>query len=287
MNTQKMVQCLSAALVVLLLASCQQLPPSVTNTPVEPVPLNYLPALQGGYFKLDSNELGRPFHIYIRLPSGYSEGNKSYPVVYVLDGDSLFPILAGNHLFLTYDDGVPEAIVVGISYGSFDQDTNKRGVDFTAPGADARQEQGGAPLFHKFLELELLPTIEKQYRADAEKRILFGQSRGGFMVLYSAFTAPDLFWGRIASNPTFSPGGDLLFSPPTAALRENLKLIVTSGTRDYPSLRAAALGWNDVWSNRDNLPWAIHFISLDNGTHAANSTDSYRKGLLWLFDQEK
>lgn len=250
------------------------------------VPLNYLPALSGDYFKIDSGEVGRPFHIYVRFPAGDSEQNKPYPVVYLLDGDSLFPILAANHLFLTYDEGLAEAIVVGISYGSFDGNINKRGFDFTAPGADARPDQGGAALFHNFLELELIPEIEKRYRTDPEKRILFGQSRGGFMVLYSAFTKPDLFWGRIASNSTFTPGGDILSAPPARSLRAGLGLVVTSGALDYPSLRTAALEWNDMWSEKENLPWALNFITIKDGTHAANSTDSYRKGMLWLFNRD-
>jgi hypothetical protein len=40
-------------------------------------------------------------------------------------------------LFLNYDEGLAEAIVVGIAYGSFDPSINKRGFDFFAPAADA------------------------------------------------------------------------------------------------------------------------------------------------------
>ena len=90
-------------------------------------PLDHLPALKGGYFLHQSKAVGRPFHIYIRLPQDYAENpSKRYPVVYLLDGDSLFPILAANHLFLHFDENMPEAIVVGIAYGSFAPAINKR-----------------------------------------------------------------------------------------------------------------------------------------------------------------
>lgn len=85
---------------------------------------------------------------------------KQYLVIYLLDGDSLFPILATNHLFLHYDDKLPEAIIVGIAYGSFDPSINKRGFDFSAPAADANANQGGAPHFQRFLETERLPEID-------------------------------------------------------------------------------------------------------------------------------
>ncbi len=119
----------------------------VTPRPSEAVrPLDHLPALSGDYFRFESHSVGRPFHIYVRLPEGYDEdSSERYPIVYLLDGDSLFPILAANHLFLNYDDGLPEAIVVGIAYGSFDPETNKRGFDFSAPAPDAGPGQGGAP----------------------------------------------------------------------------------------------------------------------------------------------
>ena len=109
-------------------------------------PLQYLPALRGDYFKHDSVAVGRAFHIYVAYPEDYAKNPEArYPVVYLLDGDSLFPIHATYHRFLNYDEGVPRAIVVGIAYGSFDPSVNKRGYDFSAPAADASSEQGGEP----------------------------------------------------------------------------------------------------------------------------------------------
>lgn len=251
-------------------------------------PLDHLPALSGDYFRYESQHVGRSFHIYVRLPEGYEENSADqYPIVYLLDGDSLFPILAANHLFLNYDDGLPEAIVVGIAYGSFDPATNQRGFDFSAPASDAGPDQGGAPLFHAFLKSELLPEVESRFRADSSRRVLFGQSRGGYMVLYSAFTDPDLFWGRIASNPAFEPGRDRFFSPAALATRNDLGLIVTSGSRDYPELRESALEWFQEWQERDDAPWTLHAVTIDGGTHAADSPNSYRVAMAWLFGRDE
>jgi len=167
------------SLTALVLASCQLMPKPAIDHSEHFIPLDHLPVLKGDYFKFHSLAVGRPFHIYVRLPETYSDGNSEFPVVYLLDGDSLFPILAANHLFLHYDEGLPEAIVVGIAYGSLDPSVNARGFDFSAPAPDAGPEQGGAPAFHNFLENELLPEVERRYRAEPSKRVLFGQSRGG------------------------------------------------------------------------------------------------------------
>lgn len=250
------------------------------------IPLDHLPALDGGYFEFRSEVVGRPFHIYVRLPEGYERDEKErYPAVYVLDGDSLFPILAASHLFLTYDEGLPEAIIVGIAYGSFDPSINKRGFDFSAPASDAGPDQGGAPAFQRFLERELIPEIEERYRTNPSRRILFGQSRGGYMVLYSAFTNPDIFWGRIASNPTFDPGRERFFSSAAPASRDDLGLIVTSGSRDRPHLRRAALEWFSTWEQVSAKPWSLHTVTIQGGTHAADSANSYRAGMVWLFSR--
>lgn len=251
------------------------------------IPLDHLPAISGDYFEFESSVVGRSFHIYVSLPEGYdSTESTEYPVVYLLDGDSLFPILAANHLFLNYDEDLPKAIVVGIAYGSFDPATNKRGYDFSAPAPDATSEQGGAPEFLSFLKSELLPEVERQFRVNSSRSVLFGQSRGGYMVLYSAFAEPDLFWGRIASNSSFDPGRELFFSEPAPSSRTDLGLVVTSGSRDLPQLREAAIEWFERWDDSDHAPWAVKTATIEGGTHGANSADSYRLGMIWLFDRD-
>jgi predicted alpha/beta superfamily hydrolase len=192
-------------------------------------------------------------------------------------------MLATHHRFLNYDEKVPEAIVVGIAYGSFDPSINKRLYDFSAPADDASREHGGAPAFHSFVKTELIPEIDRRYRTDPHRRVLFGQSRGGYMVLYSAFTDPDLFWGRIASNSAFDPGKRMFFSQPASATKRDLGLVVTSSERDRQPGRQKALEWFNEWSSRKDTPWQLKTITIENGTHAADVTNSYREGILWLF----
>jgi uncharacterized protein len=249
------------------------------------IPLNYLPALSGDYFELLSKQTGRRYHIYIRLPESYSKAplETRYPVVYLLDGDSLFPILATEHLLLSIDEKLPEAIIVGIAYGSFDPLINKRDVDFTAPADGVKPEYAGAPAFQRFLKTELIPAIERRYHADSDRRVLFGQSRGGSFVLYSAFTDPDLFWGRIASNASFKADGDRYFQDVPAATRGDLGLVVTSGTRDRPALRQEAVKWFKHWDGVTGGPWTIKTVNIEGGTHSADCANSYRAGILWLF----
>ncbi len=252
-------------------------------------PINHLPALAGNYFAIDSAKASHRYHIFIRHPEGYDDQpGKRWPVVYLLDGDSTFPLLAPQHLFLHYDEGLPEAIIVGIAYGSFAPPQNRRGYDFSAPAPGAGEDQGGASAFLHFIEHELIPSVERRVRADPARRVLVGQSRGGYMVLWSAYASPDLFWGRIASNPSMTPGRDMLFSDPIAApASDNLSLFVASGSRERNAeRRAGALEWGAYWRSRSDAPWATRLYNVEEGTHAANLPDAYRAGMLWLFRDE-
>ncbi|MBL8549764.1 MAG: alpha/beta hydrolase [Hyphomonadaceae bacterium] len=263
-----------------LVAACQTAPARIAAA--EPAPT--LPALRGDYFRLDSAILGRPLHIHVALPDGYERETTSYPAIYITDGDSLFPLLAPTHLFLTYDEPVPPAILVGIAYGSFDPaQGNRRDTDYVAP--DPAAPTSAAAAYQRTLAEELIPEIERRYRANPERRILIGQSLGAAFVIHSALSDPDLFWGRIASNPSFRVRRDAYFAPPSPASRPT-SLFVASGERDRPQLRADALAWFDHWNAQTPRPWELKTVTISNGTHAASIGEVYRQGMTWLFRNE-
>ena len=235
--------------------------------------MTYLPSLTGDYFPLRSKAMGSVYHIYVRYPEGYAEHpEQHYPIVYLLDGDSAFPLIAPEHLFMTYDDDTPEAIVVGIAYGSFKRPLNHREIDFGER----------APDFQRFLADELIPAVEARTRAEPNRRILVGQSFGANFVLYSAFTRPNMFWARIASNPSSRMHSELMASAPPTTTRKDLHLFVVSGTANNPEGRQAAQDWVELWRKRPT-PWSLQEIDIPGGTHAADFGNAYRLSLRRLF----
>ncbi|GGC25138.1 hypothetical protein GCM10011371_10970 [Novosphingobium marinum] len=244
----------------------------------------HLPALAGDYFALDSREVGRTYHIFVRLPEGYdAKPDARYPVVYMLDGDSTFPMLAPMHLLMHYDDKLPEAILVGIAYGSFDPSINKRHIDYRLKMDDGTP--GGSPQFLDMLEKELVPRIEAKFRTDPDRRVLVGQSRGGSAVLQAAWRKPGLFWGHLASNPGREFETRLLYGmdlPPPDKPR-NGYLILASGSADWDYLRGTAIEWRDAIAARDDLPWDTRFVNVPGGTHAADLGNAYRAAMRIMF----
>lgn len=274
-----MLKFAAAVLLVLLTA------PSSGNALADgdKTPIDYLPALAGDYFKLDSASVGRPYHIFVRLPQGYEDNpSETYPVIYLLDGDSLFPMLAPTHLFLTYDEQLPEAIVVGIAYGGFGE-VNKRSIDFRTFASEKNGNPDGPDKFLKFLKHELLPKVSSQYRTDESKRILVGQSYGGFFVLWSALQDPDLFWARIASNTSFGDERERLFSAASKSENKAGLVAIAVGTQDTQARQDFVKEWSGVWGESENAPWAVKEFVMDGGTHAATIAETYRQTLKWIF----
>ena len=235
------------------------------------------------YEQVDSEILGRAFHIYTMLPESYEEDTeREYPTIYVLDGGVLFPLVVGYYRYLRFTDETREAIIVAVSYGTDDfEDGNYRSTDFTAP-SDERDSWGGAEYFQGFLERELMPAIEKRYRSDAKRRVVFGQSLGAQFVLFSAQTKPDLFWGHIASNPALHRNLDFFLSQRPMS-GSNSMLFVASGTRDEEEFRTPFLAWAEHWGNAEAKPWELNIMHLEGHTHVSAAPAAFRQGLSWLY----
>ena len=258
--------------------------------------INYLPGIApADHYAIKSAETGRPHHVFVRLPEGYEQSEKTYPVVYLLDGDILFPIIAAYHLLLAFDEPVPDAIIVGVGYGTFDRDKgNYRAVDYSTPplpeefrrGVDDGAPDGGAARFQNFLRDEVFPLIESTYRADPARRILLGQSRGAHFILYSAIADPDLVWGRIASNPSLQPNRDFFFQDYGLLPDSGGKLYFSNGTRDWERLRTETLKLLQHLEGEKNTPWRLNLKELHGETHAAGIVTVYRDAMIWLFADE-
>jgi len=141
---------------------------------------------------IHSNVLNETRTLNIYLPAGYSDSSASYPVIYLLDGsaDEDFIHIVGIVQFLTMIKQMPESIVVGIA-------NIDRRRDFTFPTTIARDKKdypttGGSEKFMSFIETELEPFIQKNYKTNHDKSII-GQSLGGLFATEVLFEKPQLF----------------------------------------------------------------------------------------------
>ena len=137
----------------------------------------------------------RPY--WISLPDSYDNqvyAPQKYPVIYLLDGDTLFHCLNGiYHELKDYSSiPIPDCIIVGIPNTNRVRDLQ---ITHSMMGLDPHyqknqfKECGGGKTFLRFLEEELIPEIESNYRT-MPYRILVGYSRGGSFALHAMLEKP-------------------------------------------------------------------------------------------------
>jgi hypothetical protein len=149
---------------------------------------------------------GENYLIQVGLPFGYSSSHKSYPVLYVLDGDYSFGITKGITDLLMIGKEIKGIIVIGISYGKGVYAWSiKRTRDLT-PSHDTifakGQNTGGADNFLKFVQYELFPAVNKNYRTNPDSSAICGESLGGLLNSYILWKQPELFKGYIIISPS-------------------------------------------------------------------------------------
>lgn len=132
--------------------------------------------------------------IYVRVPPGYAQGNSVHPTIYVTDADAAFDHVCVTAEFLERNRRIPPMIVVGIP-------NTDRTHNLTPVAEKGRQRSGGGEQFLDFIEKELIPHVDKNYRT-APFRVFAGHSLGGLFSLWTLATRPTLFNAHIAISPS-------------------------------------------------------------------------------------
>lgn len=161
---------------------------------------------------LTSPQTGRDYWIQVSLPAGEAPA-EGYPVLYVLDGNIRFPLLAAARQTLSRQgmqrEGMPW-VIVGIGYpGVADLDVAARAEDLTPPAPDmsetgdpGQRPQGGAERFLDFIEDTLEPELAQRLPLSERRKALLGHSYGGLFTLYTLFTRPQAFTDYLAISPS-------------------------------------------------------------------------------------
>jgi hypothetical protein len=162
------------------------------------------PFILGEIHEIQSKILNEKRVLNIYLPEGYNvKDTINYPVIYLLDGSANedFIHIVGLVQFYTFEwiKQVPQSIVVGIA-------TVDRRRDFTFPTSIEEDKArypttGHSDNFIAFIENELQPYINRNYKTNSDKTII-GQSLGGLLATEILFTKPQLFDKYIIVSPS-------------------------------------------------------------------------------------
>lgn len=150
--------------------------------------------------------------LFVSVPEGKAPAG-GWPVLYILDGNSVFGTVRDEVRRESADTYEAPAIIVAIGYpGDAPWNDAQRQHDLTpalpagrtAPGPAGRDipDIGGAKPFLDYLIDRVKPLIERDFPVDRTRQTLAGHSLGGLFTLYAAFTRPGAFQTYAAMSPS-------------------------------------------------------------------------------------
>lgn len=223
------------------------------------------------------------FFILVSVPDDYNLGNMRYPVLYVLDGDIAFGMAASISRYLQIGDNIPETIVVGIGYGSLNKSVVKK------RNRDYRPEQtGGADNFLAFINKELIPYIDENYRTVPGDRTINGYSLGGLFCLYALFTQSESFNKYIIGSPNLSWDNYSVFNyeeeSPEKIVDKELMIFISVGSEESEEKYFNPVDSLVTKIQQRNYPNLTIKTSVFSGSgHLEGPPESLTRGLLSVF----
>lgn len=224
------------------------------------------------------------YELQISLPSGYETSNKKYPVIYLMDSQWDFSLVTAIYGQQYYDGFIPAAIIVGVTWGGENPNPDRlRARDYVPTNAT-----GGADLFLNFMNTELFPFIETNYKADTH-RTLMGCSLGGLFTLYTLFTHTDMFTGYVAASPASTNENGILKAPEKAfsekELSKPISVFITVG--DVESNKSDFEAFAEKMKSRQYKNVKLQSKVLENTGHSGTKSETYTRGLQYVFERNQ
>ncbi len=175
------------------------------------------PVVNGYSFKLHSRILNEERVVMVSLPGDYNTTDKTYPVMYLTDGQWHFSHTNQAIGMLSGNGQIPRMILVAV------QTQQYRDRDLVATRDEQQQLGGGADNFLSFFKNELIPFVEKNYRT-YPYRLLGGSSFGGIFTVHAFLSEPELFDAYLAYSPSMWWQNQLLNNKTENFLKKNRNL---------------------------------------------------------------
>lgn len=251
------------------------------NGTVKPLTIGEIRTLKSEILKEE-----RTLNIY--LPQNFDK-TKSYPIIYLLDGsmNEDFIHVTGLVQFFNQMYAMPETIVVGIA--NVDR---KRDFTFHTDLKDLQKDYpttGHSDKFIGFLEKELKPYIENQFKTDTT--YIFGQSLGGLLATEILLKKPEMFNNYFIISPSlWWDDESLLKQAPQllAKIKDTNKFVYISvGKGEHKVMVEDAEDFYTVLQNSNKKNWTVEYKMMETDNHATILHRSLYEGLVKLFPYQE
>ena len=238
-------------------------------------------------------QLNKYRKIWLYLPPDYFTTSKTYPVLYMQDGQNLFDNATSfsgewqvdETLNTLFQQGNYGAIVVGIDNGGADR------LDEYSPWNNPQYGGGQGDLYSQFIAETLKPYIDSQYRTKPESQYnaLLGSSMGALISSYIGAKYPNIFQkvGNFSPAYWFAKPQLVSYIINNSQNYSNSRIYFVSGTNESSTMVPDANEIKNTFQSK-LLSTSNTMTKYDSyGTH----TESYWRGefaaaYLWLFQNE-
>jgi predicted alpha/beta superfamily hydrolase len=154
----------------------------------------------------------RHYEVWVDVPASYAGNDKLFPVLFVTDANYSFPLVRSiRNLLGQRGRNIEDFILVGLPPAQGDTSAASRSRDYTPtnpllnPKRDKEQytasHYGDAAAYRDYIEQQVFPLVQKEYRADMQRKVFAGHSYGSLFGSYVLLTKPDMFQRYILSSP--------------------------------------------------------------------------------------
>lgn len=238
-------------------------------------------------FTLHSETVNDDFEIMVGLPFGYSQSGTRYKVLYVLDANVTFGMVNDIQTLMSFEPEAPPMIIVGIGYKDFSNWIQKRARDYVPSAVSTATGPGGANKFLQFLEGQLIPHIDKEYRTH-KSRLIYGHSTAGLFALYTLFQKPALFQSYIITSPSVDEDGGYALSQvrlSSITPDKPVKVFTSCGSREKASFQSAYKTYLEVLQKRVGGEITLKAETFD-ASHMSSMAPAFVRGLEFVNRQD-
>ncbi len=154
------------------------------------------PIVSGYMYEHSSAVLNQSRRYMVSLPERYHSDQRHYPTIYVIDSDFQFQHTSALVTNLSRMGKIPPMIVIGVA-----NQGQKDYIYHTTWPSENNNEYGGAQSFYNYIEQELVPLINKNYRTNSQQA-LAGYSLGGLFTTYVMMQKNTSFNAFLAMSPS-------------------------------------------------------------------------------------
>lgn len=234
-------------------------------------------------------ELNRTRRVWVYLPADYFTTNKTYPTLYMQDGQNLFDQSRSafgewkcdeTMMSLEQKDSTEGIIIIGIDNGGLTR------INEYSPWVNPNYGGGQGDEYMTFIVNTLKPWIDARFRtlADRNNTGIMGSSMGGLISWWGGLEYQEVFSKVGVFSPSFwfSPQVDIY----AAATDKEFptRFYFTAGSLEGSSVNSDILEVRNAMSANGFNASELKYVLVPNGTHSESFwATQFDDAVLWLY----